>query len=133
MHNTLMSTTCRFCKEGEMRYNQSLTFHDYSLPDSFVLDDIDSIVDGIINEYLVYECDRCGSIEKLTYKEIETSERHKISRLVINSAAKGEIEAALSVRKPKALRYCGRCGGVDGKGSCPTSVYKKCKLKEFPK
>lgn len=127
-----METKCRFCGEGRMRYNQSLTFHDYSLPETFVLDDIDKIVDGIIKDYLVYECDRCGSIEKLTYKDIEKMERRRVSQIVINSAARGEIEKALSRRVPQAFVYCGKCSGADGRGACPIKIYKECKLKKLP-
>lgn len=132
MHNTLMQTTCKFCKNGVMRYNPSLSFHDYSLPDSFVLDDVDKIIDGIINEYLVYECDKCGSIEKLTYKEIERLERKRISQLVMNSIAKGEMRKILSTRQPRVLIYCNKCGGLDSKGSCLLKTYRNCKLKKLP-
>jgi len=132
MRDALMQIPCVFCGEGKMVYNRGLSFEDYSLPDSFVLEDIDSIVDGIINEYLVYECYMCGSIEKLTYKEIEKIERRNISQMVMNSAAKGEIMAALLSRKPKVLIYCGKCGGIDGKGTCLLKTYSDCKLKRLP-
>jgi len=132
MENSFIRIKCKFCEKGEMFYNQSLTFYDYSLPENFVLDDITNLVDGILNEYLVYECNYCGSIEKLTYKEIEKNERHRISQLVIDSAARGEIESAINSRKPTALIYCGRCNGANGKGACPISVYKKCELKWLP-
>ena len=132
MYNTLMQTTCKFCKNGTMRYNPSLSFHDYSLPESFVLDDVDKIVDGIINDYLTYECGKCGSTEKLTYKEIEKLERRRISQLVMNSAAKGELEKALNTRQPKVLIYCGKCNGLDGGGTCLLKTYNSCKLKRLP-
>jgi len=132
MQNTLMYTTCRFCKEGRVYYDPALTFQDYASHESFVLDDIDKIVDGIINQYLVYRCDKCGSVEKFTYEDIEKFERKRISQLVINSIARGEIEKALTRKKPRVLVYCGKCSGVDGKGSCLIETYQNCKLKRLP-
>jgi DNA-directed RNA polymerase subunit M/transcription elongation factor TFIIS len=128
-----MYTTCKFCKEGKVYYDPSLTFHEYSLPESFVLEDMDKIVDGIINQYLVYRCDKCGSAEKFTYKEIEELERKRISTLVMNSVARGEIEKAIIRRRPKVLVHCGKCNGLDGRGSCLLETFKNCKLKRLPR
>lgn len=128
----LKDIPCKFCKEGTMHYSQQMTYNTYSLPDTFVLDDIDKIVDGIIAEYLVYVCRECGSIEKFTYKELEKLERKRISKVVIDSAARGEIIKVASLRKSKVLIYCGKCGGLSGKGDCLLEVYKKCELKKLP-
>jgi len=130
--NTLLTTTCTFCGEGRMLYNRTLSFSDFALPESFVFDDVDNIVDGFINNYLVYECNNCGAIEKLTFKEIEERERRRLSQLVMNSAAKGEIREAFLGRQPRVLIYCGKCNGVDGKGTCLLKVYKDCKIKRIP-
>ena len=127
-----MHTDCSFCKKGRMHYDQNHTFLDYSLPETFVLDDIDRVVDGIISQYLVYRCNKCGSVEKFTYKEIERRERKRMSTLVIKSAARGEIETALLRPGDKALVYCGKCNGLDGKGACLAETYRNCKLKRLP-
>jgi len=131
INDTLMRIECPFCKSGSMQYSQRLTFEEYAMPDSFVLDDIDNIVDGIINSYLVYVCHKCGAIEKYTYKELEKKERKRISQLVIDSVARGELAKNIA-KKSKVLIYCGKCNGLDGKGSCLLETYKGCELKKFP-
>lgn len=132
MQAFLKDIKCEFCKEGTMQYSQKLTFEDYSLPESFILDDVDKIVDGIINEYLVYVCRKCGSVEKYTHKELEKLERKRISKTVMTLAAKGEIDKAITSRRDRVLVYCNKCGGLDGKGSCLLQTYKNCKLKKLP-
>lgn len=133
LNKTLFEIKCNFCKEGTMHYNQKFTFDAYSIPENFVLEDIDKIVDGIIGEYLVYVCNKCGSVEKFTYKELEKIERRRISQIVINSVARGEIaKSGALIRKNKILIFCGKCNGVDGKGSCLLEIYEKCELKRFP-
>lgn len=117
-----------------MNYSQELTYDMYSLPETFIIDDIDKIVDGIVAEYLVYKCSNCGTVEKYTFRELEKKERKKISDLVINAVAKGELEksATLFQKRAKVLIYCGKCNGLDGKGSCIKDQYDKCKLKRLP-
>jgi len=128
----LKDIKCPFCKEGIMKYRQQATCDAYSLPEAFILDDVDKLVDGIIGEYLVYVCNKCGSVERYTYKELERLERKRISDIVINSAARGEIVKAATLRKNKVLIYCGKCNGLDGKGSCLIETFKRCKIKRLP-
>jgi len=115
-----------------MHYSQQMTYDAYSLPDTFVLDDIDKITDGIIGEYLVYICRKCGSVERYTYKELEQLERKRISKTIIDSIARGEMVKAAPLRKSKVLIYCGKCNGLDGKGSCLIETFKECKIKRLP-
>jgi DNA-directed RNA polymerase subunit M/transcription elongation factor TFIIS len=132
MNITLIQPKCEICKEGTMVYRPGPSFDAFSDPRTFVLEDIDNIVDGIISEFLVYQCHKCGHTERLTYKEIERRERKRISQIVMNSAAKGEIEKSINLRKPKVFVYCGKCPGLDGKGACLKETYKECKIKHFP-
>jgi len=133
LNKTMSEIKCSFCKEGTMHYSQKFTFDAYSMPENFVLGDIDKVVDGVIGKYLVYICGKCGSVEKYTYKDIERIERKRISQIVINSAARGEItKSGALIRKNKVLIFCGKCNGVDGNGSCLLETYKKCDLKRLP-
>ena len=132
MQTFLKKIRCKFCKEGAMQYSQKRTFENYCLEESFVLDDIDKIIDGIINEYLVYVCSKCGSIEKYTHKELERLERKRISKIVMTLMAKKEIDKAVSRHKNTVLIYCGKCSGLDGKGGCLLKTFKECKLKKLP-
>lgn len=122
---------CGVCNKGKMYCCLETTFRDYSSPESFSLEDIDRITDGIINEYLVYKCVECGAIEKYTFKDIEKMIREYISGRVIDMMARDEIIGSLA-SKNKVYIYCGKCKGLDGKGSCLIKTYKKCKLKKFP-
>jgi DNA-directed RNA polymerase subunit M/transcription elongation factor TFIIS len=122
---------CSFCGEIAMYYSQKDSFDAYSAPDSFVLEVIDKIVNGILNEYLVYVCENCGSVEKFTYRDIERMERKRISQMVIDQLARMEI-VKHAARKNKVFVYCGKCGGFDGKGSCLIQTYRNCELKRLP-
>jgi len=117
-----------------MSYNQKETYDSYSIPDTFVIGDIDKIVDGMIAEYLVYKCNKCGAIEKYTFKDIEIAERKKLSKFVIDVISRGELRksAVLKPGLPRVLIYCGKCAGLDGKGSCLREDYEKCELKRLP-
>lgn len=117
-----------------MSYNQKETYDAYSMPDTFVIGDIDKIVDSMVAEYLVYKCNKCGAVDKYTFREIEKVERKKLSKFVIDIISKGELRksAVLKPNRPRVLVYCGKCGGLDGKGSCLKEDYEKCELKRLP-
>lgn len=124
---------CNFCGKKGLRYNPQATFESYSDPESFVLDDVDKLVDGIIAEYLEYECINCGATTRYMIGDIEKIIRKRISERVIYLAAKSEIvKSGALASKEKIFIYCGKCNGGDSKGSCLLQTYKKCKIKRFP-
>ena len=129
--NTIKGMKCGFCGKGGMQYHVESTLQDYSDPDSFSLEDIEKMVDGVLNEYLVYKCTNCGATEKYTFKDIEKMVRKEMSQRIIGLAAKKEIITSL-LSKNKVLVHCGKCNGLDGKGSCLVKTYKNCKLKRLP-
>jgi len=129
-HN-IIATKCSVCGEGKMCFCPESTFVAYADPQAFSLEDVEKMVDGVMNEYLVYKCTSCGVIERYTFKDIEKAIRKEISKRVVELAVKKEIAASLS-SKNKVLVYCGRCNGFDGKGSCLIKTYKSCKLKRLP-
>jgi hypothetical protein len=129
----IRETKCSFCGKGALRYEPKETFLAYSMPESFVLDEVDELLDGIIGQYIVYKCDECGAIERYTLKDIEKMIRKEISRRVINAKARAEIiETKKLLSKRRIMVYCGRCNGFDGKGSCLLETFKNCKLKRIP-
>lgn len=129
----IKSLKCSFCGKEGVKFNPQSTFEAYSEPDTFVLDDVDKIVDGVISEWLVYECLSCKSVEKITWQELEKIVRHEISKRVIHLAATGEMMKSGAGRSGgKVFVYCGACRGFDGKGSCLLKIYKECKIKRIP-
>lgn len=124
---------CPVC-ESRMRYSQRLTIENFSLPENFVLDDIDKLVDGIIGNYLIYECPVCHAVEKCTYKDLEKIERKRISQMVIDLKARGVmLESGVLSLGNKVMVFCGGCKGFDSKGSCLIETYKTCELKKLPR
>lgn len=126
------SLKCSFCEEGNLYYNQRLTFIDYTSPTSFTLDDIDDIVDGIINQYLVYECDNCGSYSRFTMRDLEKKIRKHMSAIAMTLISNGTVSMYSHSVDDKVMIYCGKCNGMDGNGACSANIYKECKLKRLP-
>jgi len=125
---------CETCGERFMHFDIESTLDDYSHPDVFTLDNVDNIIDGIIAEYLVYVCSKCGAKGKYTIKEIEKRVRKELSKQLLTAMAKQEMASHnFHSKKAKVLIYCGKCTGLDGKGSCLVPIYNKCKLKRIPR
>ena len=129
---SIRESTCNFCKKGRLRHYTQLTFERYSEPESFILDDVDKLVDGIIGDYLVYRCEKCGAVESYTFKDIERMFRKEISKRVMDVKARGEMIETVLLSKKRIMIYCGKCNGFDGKGSCLLETFKNCKLKRLP-
>ena len=124
---------CDFCEKGNFTYNSSKTFEAYFIPESFALSEIDEIIDKHLNEYLVFECRICDSSVRYTFKEIEKKIRDDLYKKVIEMVAVREFKNANAIGfANKTLVYCGKCNGIDGKGSCFIKIFKDCKLKRFP-
>jgi len=124
---------CEFCGKPTLRFDTQATYHSYMDPNLFVLENVDKLVDGIIGEYLMYTCHNCKSSGKYTLKEIEKKIRKEISKQVLTAVATQQMrEHNFYSKEAKVLIYCGKCNGLDGKGSCLTDMYKKCKIKRLP-
>lgn len=133
MLDTLLDVVkCEVCGDN-LYYSLEDTFNDYSTPAVFNIDNIENVVDGIIAEYMVLKCVKCGAKYKYTFKEIERLARKEISRMVMTSIAIGEIVQSHKLKNSdRTLIYCNKCNGIDGKGGCLLSMYKDCKLKRLP-
>ena len=123
---------CETCGKQFLHFDPQATTEDYARPDVFTLDNVDKIVDGMIAEYLVYKCSGCGAKGRYTFKDIEKIVRKKLSKQLLTAIAKKEMAAQIGASKVKVFIYCGKCTGLDGKGSCLVSIYNKCKLKRMP-
>jgi len=126
--------SCNFCERGIIYYEPSETLNSYFVPETFALSEIGDIIDKTINEYLVFKCGMCGSMEKYTYKDIEKKVRENMYEQVINTLAIKELRDSGALNLvDKTLVFCDKCKGFDGKGSCPTRIFDECKLKRLPR
>lgn len=124
---------CDFCEKGKLTYNPSKTFDAYFIPETFALSEISEIIDKSINEYLVFECRICDSNVRYTFKDIEKKIRDDLYEKVIDMVATKEFRDIGAINfANKTLIYCGKCNGIDGKGSCFIKIFEDCKLKELP-
>jgi hypothetical protein len=124
---------CPYCETGNLIYNQIKTVESWNHPTVFRLDDIDKLKDGIISDILVFVCDNCEAEERQTFKEVEKKFRKRLSDIMLTQIAQNDMPDPGTVRKiDRTLIYCGKCGGFDGKGACPSYIYKDCKLKRLP-
>jgi len=125
---------CEACETGRLHYSQKDTFEAWQDSNVFRLDDIDKLIDGIISEILVLTCDTCNAKYRYTFKELEKIFRKKLSDRLLKMIAMGDIPDPGSFNPTdRIMIYCGKCGGLDGKGTCPKIIYEKCELKRLPK
>jgi len=125
----LKNLTCPVCLEGALEYSQAETFKAFS--DIFELEDVDAIVDGVIEQYIVFRCLQCDATTRLMFKDIEKMVRRDLSKQVMTMKAAGEVERGLTIRN-RFYIYCGHCTGFDGRGSCPKTIYENCDIKKVP-
>lgn len=124
---------CPYCESGYLVYSQVDTFKSWQSPIVFRLDDIEKIKEGIISDILVFMCTECDAKERLTLKELEKKFRKNLSDIMLTRIARNDLPDPGSFKgEDRTLVYCGKCGGFDGKGSCPITVYNDCKLKRLP-
>jgi len=129
LDNMIKDLVCPVCEEGDLSYDHGATFKAFN--DIFELEDVVGIVDGVIEQFLVFNCLNCGTKVRLTYKEIEKMLRKDITKRILTLKASGELDRGLTVRNRYYI-YCGMCSGFDGRGSCPKVVYDNCNLKKVP-
>lgn len=123
---------CDLCEEGTMFFDPSSTMESYFVPETFVMSEIDEVIDKTINEYLVFRCRKCRTLVKYTFKDIEKKVRDVLYKNLISMVSMQELKNSNLGLVKKVLVYCGKCQGFDGKGSCPIKIYEGCKLKRLP-
>lgn len=130
LDNMLKFLYCPVCEDGKLFYSNTDTYKLYSDPHMFSLENIDKLVDGIISDVLVFRCNACDYETRMTFKNIEFEVRKNLSRRVIDEIARAQIIQSNTIYG-NVLRYCGKCPGFDGKGSCHIKFYEKCKIRRF--
>lgn len=134
LSNLWSGLKCGVCETGSLSYDSRETFQAYTDKELFVLDDIETLTDGLIANFLVFRCVDCGTNYRYTYKDIDELVRRDISNRVMDMYAKGELVGATTQSKEleRVFVYCGKCNGYDGNGSCLLKIFEECKLKKLP-
>ena len=121
---------CELCG-GDLVFSSDSTVDEYVAFTSITEHNLHNTVEELLNDYLVYVCVGCGQRHKYTTKQIEYLIRKSLTKrallLLVNNMVSNDI-----IIFDKYLIYCGKCQGLDGKGSCPKSIYNPCKIKRFP-
>lgn len=129
---------CDFCNKKALVYDEIETFKAFTVPESLMLFNVDNkiideIVDKSITKYLVFKCNVCKANIKLTFKDVEKKLREDVYEKIITMIAIRGLQERNAINFVDKTRiYCGKCGGLDGKGACPVKIYDECKLKELP-
>lgn len=124
---------CPYCERGQLYFNQVETTKAWYHPIVFRLDDLDKLKDGVVSDILVFTCNVCEATERYTFKEVELKFRKRLSDIMLTQIAREDMPDPGTMRDiDRTLIYCGKCGGFDGKGSCPHYIFDDCKLKRIP-
>lgn len=122
--------TCELC--GNSLYlDTDTTLDEYTIYMSITTNNINDKIDDIMADYLMYTCVECGHSHKYTTKEIERLLRKQITERALVLIARDTVDIR-GFLVDKFLIYCGKCQGMDGKGSCSKTVLEKCEIKRFP-
>lgn len=126
----VQSMHCEVCG-SELHYDSISTFEAYEESANITADNIFNKVDEMLERYLVYDCYKCNSKYRYTYKDIEKAIRKDLFKKLLLLAVREQLSDHKSI-KDGVLIYCGKCSGFDGQGSCPRIVYNECEIKRFP-
>lgn len=121
---------CEVCGHP-LIYNADASLDIHSNELDMTLGNVESKIDEIISQFLVYECSICKKAYKYTYKDIEASIRTELIKKALLTIAMGQMKN-MSYIMDGVLIYCGKCKGFDGNGSCTKKMYDACEIKRFP-
>lgn len=129
LKSLIQHLNCEGCGQA-LVYNPKATFDIYQHDLNATIENVNIKVEEIIGNFLVYDCPKCKSVYKYTYKEIEKAIRLETTKQVLLSIARGQMSNVLNIMDGVFV-YCGKCSGFDGKGSCTRKIYEKCEVKSF--
>jgi len=130
INSLLNSTSCPACN-NKLFFSYTDTLNAYKDSTDMSVSDIIKEIDLIMDEYLVFVCNRCNSKYRYTYKDIHRAMRIDIFKKLLRSKVQGQA-ILLNANKDKVMVFCGKCVGYDGKGGCPITMFVKCEIKKFP-
>jgi hypothetical protein len=124
---------CPKCDRGHLIFDSAATYEDYYKTGSYVIDDHGEILDETIQKYLVYKCDVCFDVRKLTNQEIEEMVRKEMAKKVVKMRNLRYIQENAEpddLRASNVMVLCGECDGFDGEGRCPDRFFNRCALRK---
>jgi hypothetical protein len=121
---------CEICGES-LYFDGDSTVDEYAIYMSINYKNIHQKVEDLINDYLVYTCSSCKKRHKYTTKKVEHELRKALTQRALILLIKDIVPKDLYIID-RYLIYCGKCSGLDGKGSCPKSIFDPCQIKRFP-
>lgn len=123
---------CDLCGHGAMIYNEQATIDAYVELYISKTEKLYKIVDDNLNKYLIFSCYSCGNQKRYTYKEVEKLLRKDITKRIMDNIQTEQFLKILpELGERRYMRYCGKCTGFDGNGSCPPKIYDECEIKRF--
>ena len=130
LSSLIQHLNCEICGHI-LVYDPKTAFDLYFSDVGSTVGDVKSNVDEVVGSFLVYECPKCKNIYRYTYKDIEKTIRINLTKQILLSIARGQMKNIIYIMDG-VLIYCGKCSGLDGKGSCTKKIYDKCEVKRFP-
>jgi len=109
------------------------TIDSYSENMDYILDDMGDIVEKTLQEYLVYKCQDCGEIYKLTYADWELRMRKLIAYRVMEVRKQKMFREEInpqSINPDNGVEKCGQCSGYAGDGWCFVDIIKQCTIRK---
>ena len=128
----MFSIKCDNCGE-EIFIDGSETFDSYMKNYNYLMDDKGKIVEGSINQYLIYKCPLCNKRYKFTYKDWEKRFREKIAQDVMEARKMEMFSKQINpqtIDPDHGVEFCGQCSGYDGTGYCFVDVIKQCTIRK---
>ena len=129
----MLIIACSKCGRGKLIFDPSETYNNYYRTEAYLTDKHGEIVEETIQNYLIYKCEVCSSVFKLTYQEIDEMIRKKMAEKVIRIKnlryIKENVEPA-DLKSSNIMIFCGECEGFDSKGNCPDRFFNRCELRK---
>ena len=124
--------TCDDCG-SVLNIDMYKTMDEYYKDMDYIVGDTERIASDTVQKYLIYKCDLCNKVYKLTYKEWEERFRidvaHKVMEVRKQKMFREEINPQ-SINPDNGLEYCGRCSGYAGDGHCFVDIIKQCTIRK---
>jgi uncharacterized Zn finger protein len=118
---------------SELVVDELTTMMEYLSDADYLVDDVGSIVEKTLQQYLVYRCLNCEKTYKLTYQDWEKIKRRLIAEEVMESRKQHMFREELNVQTINAdngVEFCGQCSGYFNDGTCLNDVIKQCTIRK---
>lgn len=129
----MINFLCPFCN-GEVYADTEKTLETYSRELGYKVLSGGEIDITTLQNYLVYRCDSCGKIQKMSIKDVEFQLRRSIAKKALNKRAVINFLTLPDEARTydSEMFYCGKCAGVIDEnkrdGYCLKNIAKYCSI-----